>query len=109
MGRQSFSVYLFLHHGNRSFACVQDGRLSFLVIITLNVFCYYDGFRTPSLERRQECCVRKQVNGNMTLSEESIILMTPYRLPHHGNRSFTDATDDVLPSAVILSRGKNVL
>lgn len=53
--------------------------------------------------------MRKQVNGNMTLSEESIILMTPYRLPHHGNRSFTDATDDVLPSAVILSRGKNVL
>jgi len=43
----------------------------------------------------------------MTLSEESIILMTPYRLPHHGNRSFTDATDDVLPSAVILSRSKN--
>ena len=69
--------------------------------------------------------MRKQVNGNMTLSEESIILMTPYRLPHHGNRSFTfasddalprpgiisspDATDDVLPSAVILSRGKNIL
>lgn len=53
--------------------------------------------------------MRKQVNGNMTLSEESIILMTPYRLPHHGNRSFTDAADDVLPSAVILSRGKNVL
>ena len=92
MGRQSFSVYLFLHHGNRSFACVED-----------------DDFRTPSLERRQECCVRKQVNGNMTLSEESIILMTPYRLPHHGNRSFTDATDDVLPSAVILSRSKNIL
>jgi len=36
----------------------------------------------------------------MTLSEESIILMTPYRLPHHGNRSFTDATDDVLPASV---------
>lgn len=43
------------------------------------------------------------------ISEESIILMTPYRLPHHGNRSFTDATDDVLPSAVILSRSKNIL
>ncbi|WP_331869866.1 hypothetical protein [Dialister invisus] len=77
--------------------------------MTLNVFCHYDDLRTPSLERRQECCVRKQVNGNMTLSEESIILMTPYRLPHHGNRSFTDAADDVLPSAVILSRGKNIL
>ncbi len=52
--------------------------------------------------------MRKQVNGNMTRSEESIILMTPYRFPHHGNRSFTDATDDVLPSAVILSRGKRI-
>ena len=62
--------------------------------MTLNVFCHYDDFRTPSLERRQECCVRKQVNGNMTLSEESIILMTPYRLPHHGNRSFTFVQDD---------------
>lgn len=50
--------------------------------------------------------MRKQVNGNMTLSEKSIILMTSYRLPHHGNRSFTDAADDVLPSAVILSRVK---
>ena len=92
MGRQFFSVYLFPHYGYRSFTCDPD-----------------NAFRTPSLERRQECCVRKQVNGNMTLSEESIILMTPYRLPHHGNRSFTDATDDVLPSAVILSRGKNIL
>ena len=82
---------------------------SLAIRITPSVFCHYDDLRTPSLERRQECCVRKQVNGNMTLSEESIILMTPYRLPHHGNRSFTDATDDVLPSAVILSRGKNVL
>ena len=64
MGRQSFSVYLFLHHGNRSFTDATD-----------------DDFRTPSLERRQECCVRKQVNGNMTRSEESIILMTSYRPP----------------------------
>ena len=30
----------------------------------------------------------------MTQSEESIILMTPYRLPHYGNRSFTFVQDD---------------
>jgi len=30
----------------------------------------------------------------MTRSEESITRMTPYRLPHHGNRSFTFVQDD---------------
>ncbi len=79
MGRQSFSVYLFLHHGNRSFTDATD-----------------DDFRTPSLERRQECCVRKQVNGNMTRSEESIILMMSYRLECDGNGFFAGLPDDVL-------------
>ena len=41
----------------------------------------------------------KKVNGNMKRSEESIILMTPYRFPHY----------DALPSAVILNGGKNAL
>ena len=27
-------------------------------------------------------------NGIVTQSEESVTPMTPYRLPHHGNRSF---------------------
>ena len=46
-------------------------------------------------ERWQECCSRKTGNSNMTQSEESMILMTSYRLPHYGNRSFTFASDDV--------------
>ena len=36
----------------------------------------------------------------MTWSEESMTLMTPYRLLHHGNRSFTFASDGVLPFPV---------
>jgi len=31
---------------------------------------------------------------NMTQSEESITLMTPYGFPHHGSRSFTFVQDD---------------
>jgi len=31
----------------------------------------------------------------VTWSEESMTLMTSYHLPHHGNRSFTFASDDV--------------
>ena len=34
----------------------------------------------------------------MTQSEESITLVTSYRLPHHVSRSFTFVQDDVLPS-----------
>ena len=36
-------------------------------------------------------------NGIVAQSEESIALMTPYRLPHHRYRSFTFASDDALP------------
>ena len=32
----------------------------------------------------------------MTPSEESMTLMTSYHFPHHGNRSFARAQDDVL-------------
>lgn len=39
-------------------------------------------------ERQEECFVRKQENGNVKRSEESITPMTFYRLAHHGNRSF---------------------
>ena len=45
--------------------------------------------------------MKKQGNGTMTQSEESVTLMTSYRLPRHGSRSFTFAQDDALPSAVI--------
>ena len=39
----------------------------------------------------------KKVNGNMKWSEESIMPVTAYGFPHHGNRSFTFALDDALP------------
>ena len=69
----------------------------------------------------------KPGNGTMKRSEESITRMTSYRFPHHDNRSFAAASDNVLPplsprqqtfnhildndfpSAVILSGGKNAL
>ena len=35
----------------------------------------------------------------MTQSEESITRMTSYHFPHHGDRSFTFASDDVLCSS----------
>ena len=34
----------------------------------------------------------------MIPSEESITLMTSYRLPHHGNRFFAVALNDALPA-----------
>ena len=42
--------------------------------------------------------MRKMGNGIVAQSEESITLMTSYRLPHHDSRSFTFVQDDVLPS-----------
>ena len=45
----------------------------------------------------------------MTRSEESMTLMTAYRLPHYGYRSFTFVQDDISPSPVILNGGKNAL
>ena len=42
--------------------------------------------------------MRKAGNSNITLSEESITLITSYRLPHHDSRSFTFVQDDALPS-----------
>ena len=40
----------------------------------------------------------KTGNGTVKRSEESITLITSYRLPHHDSRSFTFVQDDVLPS-----------
>ncbi|WP_276815563.1 hypothetical protein [Dialister invisus] len=41
----------------------------------------------------------KTGNGTMNRSEESITLMTSYRLPHHGRRSFfTFVQDDAFRS-----------
>ena len=43
--------------------------------------------------------MRMRKKHNMTQSEESITLMTPYGFPHHGDRSFTFVQDDVLWSS----------
>ncbi|WP_412859007.1 hypothetical protein, partial [Dialister invisus] len=40
----------------------------------------------------------KKVNGNMKRSEESIMPVTAYGFPHHGNRSFTFVQDDAFRS-----------
>ena len=53
--------------------------------------------------------MKKQRNGTMTQSEESVTLMTSYRFSHHGDRFFAGAQNDALPSAVILNGGKNAL
>ena len=40
-----------------------------------------------------------------TITDPSLSLgMTPYHLPHYGSKSFADAQNDVLPSAVIQHR-----
>ena len=44
-------------------------------------------------EARMLC--RKTGNKTMNRSEESIMLMTSYRFPHHGNRFFAGAQNDV--------------
>ena len=52
--------------------------------------------RLLSSERSRECLVGKPGNRTMKRSEESITRMTSYRFPHHDNRSFATALDDVL-------------
>ena len=42
----------------------------------------------------------------MTQSEESITLMTPYRFPYHGSKSFAHVPDDVLPSVITQNGGR---
>ena len=102
--------YRLPHHGNRSFAAAQDDilRLSSPQRQTLHIrlgwqltiflprvyrsftfvqdddwrFPHYDAFSSNChSEWTQECCLRKTGNKIVTLSEESITLMTPYRLP----------------------------
>ena len=53
--------------------------------------------RLLSSERSRECFVGKTGNGMMKQSEESITRITFYRFPHHDNRSFAAASDNVLP------------
>ena len=42
----------------------------------------------------------------MIRSEESMTLMTPYRFPYHGSKSFAHVPDDVLPLVIFLSANK---
>ena len=65
------------HHVSRSFTFVQD-----------------DAYRQPSFRAGTKCFVGNLVNATVTRSDKSVTLMTPYRLPHHGNRSFTSVQDD---------------
>ncbi|MFQ9778006.1 hypothetical protein [Dialister invisus] len=67
--------YVLLHHSSKSSTSLR---------VTLIV--------SRHSERWQECLVGKTGNSNMTPSEESMILMTSYRFPHHGNRSFAIAS-----------------
>ena len=53
--------------------------------------------------------MRKTENWTVTQSEESITRMTPYRLPHHGNRSFAIASDDVLPGVLLYRQARKWL
>ena len=50
--------------------------------------------------------MRKQGDGYVIRSEESITLMTPYRFPYHGSKSFAHVPDDVLPLVIFLSANK---
>ena len=72
-------------------------------------FSHYDVLSSNRhSEWTQEYRMKKLKNGTVTQSEESITRMTSYRLPHHGYRSFTFASDDALPSGVILN-GEKIL
>ena len=74
----------------RVFQRKQYRRILFLSWWRLTVRCHS--------ERMQACFVRKMGSGNMTQSEESITVMTFYRLTHHGSRFFAVALDDAWPS-----------
>ena len=114
--------YHFPHHGNRSFAIASGWRLMvfFITAASLRHRFGVTFIVNRHSEWTQECCSRKTGNSNMTPSEESMILMTSYRFPHHGNRSFAIASGwrlmvfDIasgwrLSSVVILNGGKNAV
>ena len=50
--------------------------------------------------------MRKQGDGYVIRSEESITLMTLYRFPQHGSKSFAYASDDALPLVTFLLANK---
>ena len=74
-------------------------RLTFPLLWRLTLPSLWRLFSNCHSERGQACLVGKTENGTMNRSEESITLMTSYRLPHYGSRSFTFVQDDVLWSS----------
>ena len=74
-------------------------RLTFPLLWRLTLPSLWRLFSNRHSERGQACLVGKTGNGMVTRSEESITLMTSYRLPHYGSRSFTFVQDDVLWSS----------
>ena len=69
--------------------------------MTINVSLHYDSFSSNRhSERTQECLAKKTGNGMVTRSEESITRMASYRFPRYASRSFTFASDGVLPFPV---------
>ena len=79
-----------------------------------------DAYRQSSFWTVARMLFKKTGNRTVTQSEESMILMTSYHFPHHGNRSFAIASGwrlmvfDIasgwrLSSVVILNGGKNAV
>ena len=60
-----------------------------LIMTLFHPIVILNGGKNALWERRK--------NGIVARSEESITLMTFYCLPHHGNRSFAIALDNILP------------
>ena len=81
--------YCFPHHSGRWFPDVQDDTFRFP-----SLWCFPFPITSDVLsqnrhsERTQKCCVRKPGKRSCDTKWR---LMTVYRLPHHGNRSFACA------------------
>ena len=64
--------------------------------MTFNVLCHYDALPYPVIQNGgKDALWGKTENGTVTQSEESITLVTAYRFPHHSNRFFAGAQNDV--------------
>ena len=96
------------HHGNRSFAVALDDILPYSPS-RRQILHVRSGWRLtfPSLWRSfiqlsfwtgVRMPYEKNENGIVARSEESIMLVTSYRLPHRGYRFFTFVQDGALPS-----------
>ena len=80
--------------------CEEDGRRD---SDTEQRIYYFDGVLPASRhsELWQKCFMRKAGISNMTQSEESVTLMTAYRLPHQASGSFIFVQDDILPFSLL--------